>query len=103
MTNVHNRPNKVAKGFTKHYERNEKLDKRRITNPKHSDYNPKDSIINSLIVRGTTDSLSGGLSFFVSRVKIEHPIDRGYFKEVYILSNFGKAKLRNLKEDRRYP
>jgi hypothetical protein len=97
ISNVKNRPNKVAKGFTKHYERNEKLGKSRIDNPKHPDYKEKSSHINSLIVRGTTDVLAGGMLFLIKKIKKEHPIDKGYFKEVFVLSEFGKAKLRNKK------
>ncbi len=97
-SNVENRPNKIAKGFTKHYEREEAKGKIRISNPKHLNYNEEKSIIiNKLIVRGTTDELRGYSLFYRKLIKKEHPIDKGYFKEVYVLSDMGKAKLARLK------
>jgi len=102
MSNVKNRPNKLAKGFTKHYERCEKMGRVRISNPKHPQHNEEKSrIINSLIVKGTTDELRGYL-FIAKKIKKEHPKDRGYFKEVYVLTDMGRAKLRNLKMKKKF-
>jgi hypothetical protein len=103
MSNIKNRPNKLAKGFTKHFERCEKIGKVRITNPKHTKYNEeKIGVITNLIVRGTTDILRGYKSLFCKKIKVEHPIDKGYFKEVYVLTDFGKSKLRNLKRKKEF-
>lgn len=95
-----NRPNKTAKGFTMHHIRREKLGRTTITNPMHPKYNPKVELVNTLIVRGTLDLLTkrgGGIMGIAKRVKKEHPIDKGYFKEVYIISDYGKRLLNNLK------
>lgn len=93
-----NRHNKQAKGFTKHQERREKLGRVRITNPKHPNYNPKEVIITKLIVKGTLDHLSGSKSFLFKKAKIEHPTDKGYFKEGYILTDWGRARLRTMRQ-----
>ncbi len=50
-----------------------------------------------LAVNGTTDKLAGGYRFLAKKVKVEHPIDKGYFKEAYILTDMGKARLKRLK------
>lgn len=100
-SNVENRPNKTAKGFTKHYERREAKGQIRITNPKHANYNEeKDRIINKLIVKGTTDELRGYSTFFRKLIRKEHLVDKGYFKEVYVLSDMGKLKLARLKREK---
>ena len=99
-SNVNNRPNRVAKGFTKHYERREAQNKQRITNPNHPLYKEKEKLINRLIVRGTTDDLHGYSLLYRKLIKIEHPIDRGFFKQVYILSDMGKGRLKRLKREK---
>lgn len=89
FSNVESRPNKVAKGFTKHYERGAKYGKENM--------NPD---IGSLMVRGTTDILSKRTHLAVSlskKVMKEHPIDKGYFKQVYVLSDAGKRLLKQKK------
>ena len=95
---MNNRPNKQAVGFTKHYERREKQGRKTITNPKHPAYNPKEEMIVRLIVRGTLDELRGKM-FLVKKIKIEHPIDKGFFKEVFVLTDSGRALLRRKKRD----
>jgi hypothetical protein len=100
FSNVKNRPNKQAKGFTKHYERREKMGRQRVTNPKHPLYKPKEKIINTLIVKGTLDVLKG-YTFLKKKVILEHPIDKGYFKEVYVLSDMGKNYLQRLKVEKK--
>lgn len=87
FSNVDKRPNKVAKGFTKHHERNMSKGKENMKPD-----------IGSLIVRGTTDVLAKKTSLGISkRILKEHPTDKGYFKEVLILSDAGKLKLKQLK------
>lgn len=85
FSNIEQRPNKTAKGFTKNAER-----------MKSQGRNIKDTDILRLTVRGTTDELNGML-FYFKRVNKEHPTDKGYFKQVFVLSDTGKAKLRNKK------
>ena len=100
---IGHRQNKTAKGFTAHYERREKLGRVRISNPKHPLYKEeKEKIILALIVRGTLDSFAkrggvGSILGLAKKVKKEHPIDKGYFKEVYVISDCGKRRLRELK------
>lgn len=97
-SNVKQRLNKQAKGFTKHYERNEAKGRVTISNPKHPQYDAiKAPLINTLIVRGTLDHLSGNKMFLIKKVKVEHPTDKGYFKEVYILTDSGKRLLKSRK------
>ena len=101
ISNIKNRPNKLAKGFTKHYERREAKGQIRISNPKHPKYNEeKERIINNLIVRGTTDKLNGYSFIYRKLIKKEHPVDKGYFKEVYVLTDSGRAKLARLKREK---
>lgn len=94
ISNVKHRPNKVAKGFTKHYEQRE--NKGRQVRLWLANSN-KSSDLSSLIVRGTTDHLAGGKWLYIKKIKVEHPIDKGYFKEVYVLTDKGKARLKTLK------
>ena len=91
--NLNNRPNKQAKSFTKHYERNKAKGRRYIDNPAHPAYN---STLNTLIVRGTLDHLAK-TKFYIKRIKIEHPTDKGYFKEVLVLTDTGKKRLQTMK------
>lgn len=100
ISNVKNRPNRQAKGFTKHYERREKMGKQRITNDKHPNYKPKEKLITTLIVRGTSDVLKG-YWLFRKRVVIQHPTDMGFTKEVFVLNDMGKAKLKRLRRERK--
>ncbi len=88
LSNVDNRPNKIAKGCTKHFERNQARGK------DNNNIN-----FNTLIVRGTLDGLAkrSGVLSIAKKIKVEHKTDKGYFKEVYVLSDFGKRLLKNLK------
>jgi hypothetical protein len=95
-----NRHNKTSKGFTIHEEKRKLKGRERISNKKHPNYNPKYETLLKLMVKGTTDVLSGGYTFMVKKIKKEHPIDKGYFKECYILSDFGKMKLKRLKREK---
>jgi hypothetical protein len=96
-----NRHNKTAKGFSIHEEQRKLKGRIRISNPKHPNYNPtKYKTLLKLMVKGTTDVLAGGYTFMVKKIKKEHPIDKGYFKECYILSDFGKMKLKRLKREK---
>lgn len=97
---MNNRPNKQAVGFTKHYERREKQGRTRISNPKHPLYKSKDEMIVSLIVRGTLDELRGKM-FLTKKIKIEHPIDKGFFKEAIVLTDSGRALLKRKKRELR--
>lgn len=101
FSNVKDRPNRVAKGFTKQSERWKIQGRVRISNDKHPDYNKRGNAMDvlKLTVRGTTDELLGLGMFLKKKVKKEHPIDKGYFKEVYVLSDFGKNKLKRLKNE----
>ena len=102
FSNVENRPNKTAKGFTKHYENWATKGRSHISNDKHPNFNKRGTFheILSLITRGTTDELRG-LSFTIKKkVLKEHPTEKGYFKEVYVLTDFGKRKLKNLKQNK---
>jgi len=98
---LNNRYNKQAIGFTKHNERRVKQGKIRITNPKHPLYNEAQAnLITTLIVRGTLDILAkrGGIASVGKKVLKEHPTDKGYYKEVYVLSAYGKLYLKQIKE-----
>ena len=97
-----NRQNRTAIGFSLNEERRVKHGKVRISNPKHPDYNEeKDRILLGLMVRGTTDVLKGGYYMLCKKIKIEHPTDKGFFKEVYVLNEFGKNRLKKLKQNRK--
>ncbi len=95
----YNRPNKNALGFTLHLEARRKKGKDYISNPKHPAYNDATCRkMGMLGVYGSFDSLANrkGLSYSLSKkVMKEHPIDKGYFKEVYIISSYGKRLLKN--------
>lgn len=94
-----NRPNKQAIGFTKHYEMRQNMGKIMISNPNHPDYNnEKTRTILGLIVKGTNDVLSRK-SLWTKKIKIEHPIDKGYFKEVIVLSDIGKRVYKRKKQE----
>jgi len=76
------RPNRTAAGYLytsvrcKHKAKDEKL---------------------KLFVFGTFDTLAKGHNYNIKKIKKEHPIDNGYFKEVYILTDIGRNKLKRLK------
>jgi hypothetical protein len=91
--NLKNRPNKQAKGFTKHYERNKAKGRTYIENPAHPAFN---ATLNTLIVRGTLDHLAK-TKFYLKKVRIEHPTDKGFFKDAYILNESGKKLLQSRK------
>ena len=95
---MNNRPNKQAIGFSKHYERREKMGRVRITNPKHPSYNVKEEMITRLIVKGTLDELRGKM-FMTKKIKIEHPIDKGFFKDAVVLSDWGRSLLKRKKRE----
>ena len=82
------RPNKIAAGCYK-------TDNRRKGN--------KSKLSNAALtlnVRGTLDHLAA-TNFKIKKVKIEHPIDKGYYKEAYILSEMGKKRLKTMKSLKR--
>ena len=99
FSNVDSRPNKTAKGFTKHYENWATKGRQRISNDKHLQYNKRGNAkeILSLIVRGTTDNLKSLKGGYIKLIKKEHSINKGYFKEVYTLTESGKRKLKQKK------
>ena len=91
---MNKRPNKLAQGFTKNEERRKRQGKSRIANPVHPDYQ---SDLGKLIVWGTTDELAKGVNFMFKRIRKQHPTDFGYSKDFYVLSDFGKSKLRRMR------
>lgn len=96
---VANRPNKIAKGFTKHLEaRQAKGRQRKVDKPWIPLADQKQYIIGNLSIYGTCDTLAKrkGIVLRIAKVvKKEHPIDKGYFKEVYVLTEYGKKLLKN--------
>lgn len=82
IKNLPPRPNRTAAGYlytsvrSKHKSKDEKL---------------------KLFVFGTFDTLAKGYNCYIKKIKKEHPIDKGYFKEVYVLTDMGKNKLKRLK------
>ena len=102
FSSVDNRPNKVAGGFTKQSERWDTQGRVRISNPQHPEFNKRGTYreVLSLTVRGTTDVLTSMHHHLFKKVKKEHPIDKGYFKEVLVLSDWGRTKLRTKKYDK---
>lgn len=73
-----NRSNKTAVGITK-----------TITDQKRNTRLKRD--VEILSVYGTLDILRGGtLKFLIKKIKVEHPIDKGYYKEIYVLNDMGK-------------
>ena len=82
IKNLPKRPNKNAAGYLytsvkcKHKTKDKKL---------------------KLFVYGTFDTLAKIHNTSIKKIKKEHPTDKGYFKEVYILTDFGKDKLKRLK------
>ncbi len=93
------RPNRKAKGALYTEKRRElTTGKNRISNPKHPQYNEvKDRINLKLMCHGTCDSLAKMVNYSVKKIKREHPTDKGYFKECYILTDSGRAKLKRMK------
>lgn len=95
ISNVKNRPNKTAKGMTYTWERQCKTKANKTKANKILSFE-----VNTLIVRGTLDILAkrtGGVLSISKKISIEHPIDKGYFKQVYVLSDVGKRLLREAK------
>ena len=92
--NLKGRPNKQAKGFTKHYYQMKEKGRRFIENPVHPNFN---HILNTLIVRGTLDHLAKGKTFYFKKIKIQHPTDMGFYKEAYVLTDSGKRRLQTMK------
>ena len=93
------RPNATAQGMTKNAERRKRLGKEGITNPAHPEYNrEKQTVYLRLVVKGTNDALVCRLPIS-KRVKKEHATDKGYFKEVFVLSDTGKFLLRKYKNN----
>jgi hypothetical protein len=55
-------------------------------------------ILSTLAVYGTTDVLAkrGGHTLGLSKqITVEHPTDKGYFKKVFVLSDYGKRLIKN--------
>lgn len=100
FSNIENRLNKTAKGFTKHYERWAQQGRQRIGNYKHPQYNNRGNAkeVLSLIVNGTTDELKGLGWIYKKLVEKEHPTDKGYFKKVYILTDAGRLRLKSARK-----
>ena len=71
------RDNKTANGFSK--------------NAKN-----KSAVSITLAVRGTTDHLAQ-TNFYFKLTSIEHPTDKGYFKQAYKLTKQGKQRLISMK------
>lgn len=88
FSNAENRPNRTAKGMTRTYERGRRWGKE-VRKPD----------VGTLMVRGTCDPLAKrmGVASLSKKVMKEHPTDKGYFKQVYVLSDFGRTRLQNLK------
>ena len=88
------RQNKLANGFSRM-----SADTKRISNPNHPEYDDvKCRILLMLTVYGTTDVLAkrklGGSLGLAKRSKVEHKTDKGYFKDVIVLSDCGKRLLK---------
>lgn len=95
---IRNRHTKNSLGLSAHEARREKLGKRRISNPAHPEYN---SHYGKLAVYGTGDLLHRHLAFYAVKKKIAHPTDIGYFKEAYILTDWGKSYLKRLRKTKK--
>lgn len=99
---IRNRPNKTALGFYFTDERRKKsTNKQRVTF--HCDLNNEEKMFkNRLNLYGTGDLLSRteGIYPFKKKIKVEHPTDKGYFKEVYIITDAGKKRLATVKRMR---
>lgn len=97
---IRNRPNKNALGFYFTDERRRKsTNKQRITF--HSDLNSEEKMFkNRLNLYGTGDLLARreGLYPYMKKVKIAHPTDAGYYKEINIITDAGKKRLATLKK-----
>jgi hypothetical protein len=94
------RPNRKAKGALYTEKRRElTTNKKRISNPKHPDYNEtKDRTALKLMCFGTCDTLAKLINYSVKKIKKEHPTDKGYFKECYVLTDSGRTKLKRMKK-----
>lgn len=58
----------------------------------------RSSVELTLAVKGTFDNLVEGFFSKISKkTRKEHALDKGYFKEVFILSESGKKRLEKLK------
>ena len=84
---VRNRPNKIAKGLTYTLERNKRKSSRHLSKSKLSED------ASTLSVYGTLDRLGRGKWMKFTKIKIAHPTDPGYFKEVYVLTKNKKKFL----------
>ena len=62
----------------------------------HPQYNHE---LGKLTVWGTTDELAKCVNYMVRKVVKSHPTDMGYFKQMYVLSDFGKTKLKRMRCD----
>jgi len=85
------RPNKTAAGICFTQQRQKNMGKHRIKNNVLYDQEDK-VIVLRLSMRGSCDVLASNW-LLCHRVKVEHPIDKGYFKEAYVLTKQGKARL----------
>ncbi len=87
FSNASGRPNKLAQGITRHFERNASIGK---------ELSNEDA--RKLSVYGTLDHLAGcRFSFYIKSIKKDHPTDPGYQKTVIVLNESGKSKLRHLR------
>lgn len=53
--------------------------------------------IEKLCVLGTFDHLAKMINPYFKKIKKEHPTDKGYFKECYVLTERGKHRLKTCK------
>lgn len=62
---------------------------------KSEKYKQKTLLLTTLAVQGTLDELrSRGMMGISKTIRKEHPIDKGYYKEVKVLSDHGKWLLK---------
>ena len=98
---IRNRHNKNAIGFSFTDERRKELTgKIRVRTVVDMDDEHK-MFLNRLNLFGTGDMLTKRLvSFYTKKVRIESKIDTGFYKEVYILTDSGKKRLKTLRRMR---
>lgn len=97
MAYAPNRPNKIAAGITKNELRRKKFGKpERNSLVGYAGYTPHNADILRLSVKGTLDELTGN-TYYMKRVKVLHPTDYGYSKEVFVLNDSGRSKLKRMR------
>lgn len=92
------RHNNNARGFAYTDERRKKMTGKSRPMGMGPLHNRTDSL-NRLNVYGTCDPSASGMHMFLKTIKIPHPTDYGYFKEVKVFNDMGKRLYQRKKNE----